>query len=162
MDKKELLKKIEKLVARGIGGESVNAEALLKKIKEKYNITDADLAENETCKCWLKYRDKYEEKLAHQIGLMVLGEGFSAWRRGRKKEVGYRCTASECVEIYALYSFYRACWLKDLDHFYIAFINVNNLFPPTAGYSDETDYVALKMSKGLTKHEYLKQIEHKG
>ena len=82
----------------------------------------ADLAENETCRCWLKYRDKYEEKLAHQIGLMVLGEGFSAWRRGRKKEVGYRCTASECVEIYALYSFYRACWLKDLDHFYIAFI----------------------------------------
>lgn len=43
MDKKALVSKIKKLAEQGVGGEQTNAEIILRKIMEKYNITDDDI-----------------------------------------------------------------------------------------------------------------------
>ena len=45
MDKAALLKKIKALAERGVGGERENAEALLARLMEKYDVSEEELSE---------------------------------------------------------------------------------------------------------------------
>lgn len=50
---------------------------------------------------------------------------------GRKrKKMGTECTAAERLEIEANYAFFKEAMKKELEIFYSAFANKNNLFPP--------------------------------
>ncbi len=44
--KAELLSKIKKLAEAGFYGEQTNASEILERLKKKYGITDADIAED--------------------------------------------------------------------------------------------------------------------
>lgn len=44
--KKELLKKLQALAERGVGGEKESAERKLRELIKKYNIDEAELAED--------------------------------------------------------------------------------------------------------------------
>lgn len=68
-EREELLKRLERVKAlaeRGVGGEKENAEALLKRLMEKYDISDEDIEDTSIRTYFIRYQTQWERKL-HQI-----------------------------------------------------------------------------------------------
>ena len=57
-NKAELLSKIKKLAEAGFYGEQTNAAEILERLKKKYGITDADIAEDVETIIWIRYKTK--------------------------------------------------------------------------------------------------------
>lgn len=131
----ERLKGVKALAEKGSAGERDNAAALLTTLMKKHGISDADLEGAEVSIHWIRYKTIYERKLLFQISYMHLGSGHAsgcvgAYSGRKRKEVGIKCTPAQFIEIEADYQFYRKALEEELDVFYSAFIQKNELFPP--------------------------------
>lgn len=133
-DRIELLKKIQALAERGVGGEKRNAEELLARMMRAYSITEQDLREDEIRFQTFPYKTDLDRRLIKQMIYMVTGEtpcGVKRVATGRTlKEVGVDCTDAQRVEIEIARRFYAEAMEKDLDVFFVAFCKRNNLYPP--------------------------------
>lgn len=58
MDKAALLKKIRALAERGVGGEADNAEEILRRLMEKYGVSEDELDEEERRRHDFEYHGK--------------------------------------------------------------------------------------------------------
>ena len=58
---KEKIAKVYELVKRGIAGERQSAEKMLKKLLEKYNISEAELNSIDEKKYYFKYASNLDE-----------------------------------------------------------------------------------------------------
>jgi len=130
----ERLKGVKALAEKGSAGERDNAAALLTTLMKKHGITDADLEGAEVSVHWIRYKTIYERKLLFQLSYMHLGSGHAsgcvgAYSGRKRKEVGIKCTPAQFIEIEADYQFYRKALEEELDVFYSAFIQKNELFP---------------------------------
>jgi len=124
----ELAKKLKALAERGIGGEKINAEIALKRLLKKHNISLEDIEEETKYRRYIKV-PKSKEKLFHQICANVLGRDFSVY--GNPRKPGFSIidlSNSDFLEIEAKYKFYLKCYQEELDVFYLAFVQKNNLF----------------------------------
>lgn len=65
-DQKERLKKLYALALRGVGGEKVQAQAILEKLLKKYAISLEELDEQAVNEYHLEYHGKEQEKLLKQ------------------------------------------------------------------------------------------------
>ena len=77
-EREELLKRLERVKAlaeRGVGGEKENAEALLKRLMEKYGISDEDIEETSTRTYFIRYQTQCERKLLTRLHTCILGPG---------------------------------------------------------------------------------------
>ena len=73
MDKAALLKKIRALAERGVGGEADNAEEILRRLMEKYGVSEDELDEEERRRHDFEYHGKEQEKLLRQVVYKVTG-----------------------------------------------------------------------------------------
>ena len=64
---KEKITKVYELVKRGIAGEQQSAEKMLKKLLEKYNISEAELNSIDEKKYYFKYASNLDEWLLMQL-----------------------------------------------------------------------------------------------
>lgn len=64
---KEKIAKVYELVKRGIAGEQQSAEKMLKKLLEKYNISEAELNSIDEKKYYFKYASNLDEWLLMQL-----------------------------------------------------------------------------------------------
>lgn len=127
------IRKIKELADRGVGGEKVTAEALLKKYADKYGVTLEDLLLDEKRE---KYEfhiiNKYYRELLHQIISMVCDltsiEYWMPSSRSRTKE-SFMLTKLEYEEISSIYS----QLIPKLDEEFAittsAFVQANGLYP---------------------------------
>lgn len=104
MDKAALLKKIRALAERGVGGEADNAEEILRRLMEKYGVSEDELNEEERRRHDFEYHGKEQEKLLRQVVFKVTGGYaynlvYNATGRKVKTKLGADCTAAEKVEI---------------------------------------------------------------
>lgn len=133
MDKAALLKKIRALAERGVGGEADNAEEILRRLMEKYGVSEDELDEEERRRHDFEYRGKEQEKLLRQVVYKVTG-GYAynlvyrASGRKVKTRLGADCTAAEKVEIEFLFDFYTRLWERERDAFLSAFIQKHRIF----------------------------------
>lgn len=131
--KAELLKKIKALADRGIDGERESAQAVLARMMKKYGINEEELEAEHRETAWFPYSQETERRLLNQIIYMVTGAigfgGVGAYSGRKRKKMGAECTAAERLEIEANYAFFKAAMEEDLEIFYSAFANKNNLFP---------------------------------
>lgn len=167
----ELLKKIKALVERGYGGEKENAEKLLKKFMQEHNIKEEDLDED-TLKFFPFKSPKFfnSTKLVQQVLYSVVG-GVNAEKGvyvNDLKQTFIKCTSAEFLEFEAKFKFYSYHFKNELETFYRAFIEANNIYPPPDKTLKNDNYeltdkerAALKMASSLDKHDYLLQIEEK-
>lgn len=106
-----MLKKIRALAERGVGGEADNAEEILRRLMEKYGVSEDELDEEERRRHDFEYHGKEQEKLLRQVVYKVTG-GYAynlvyrASGRKVKTRLGADCTAAEKVEIEFLFDFY--------------------------------------------------------
>lgn len=133
MDKAALLKKIRALAERGVGGEADNAEEILRRLMEKYGVSEDELDEEERRRHDFEYHGKEQEKLLRQVVYKVTG-GYAynlvyrASGRKVKTRLGADCTADEKVEIEFLFDFYTRLWERERDAFLSAFIQKHRIF----------------------------------
>ena len=162
----ERLKGVKALAEKGSDGERDNAAALLAALMQKYGITEADLENAQISTHWIRYKTVYERKLLFQLSYMHLGKGHASGCVGRytgrrRKEVGINCTPAQYIEIVADYQFYRKALEEEMDIFYSAFIQKNELFPPTdlAGRQDDSGPVDIDVI--LKMQAMMEGIEHR-
>lgn len=133
MDKAALLKKIRALAERGVGGEADNAEEILRRLMEKYGVSEDELDEEERRRHDFEYHGKEQEKLLRQVVYKVTG-GYAynlvyrASGRKVKTRLGADCTAAEKVEIEFLFDFYTRFWERERAAFLSAFIQKHRIF----------------------------------
>lgn len=133
MDKAALLKKIRALAERGVSGEADNAEEILRRLMEKYGVSEDELDEEERRRHDFEYHGKEQEKLLRQVVYKVTG-GYAynlvyrASGRKVKTRLGADCTAAEKVEIEFLFDFYTRLWERERDAFLSAFIQKHRIF----------------------------------
>jgi hypothetical protein len=133
VDKAALLKKIRALAERGVGGEADNAEEILRRLMEKYGVSEDELDEEERRRHDFEYHGKEQEKLLRQVVYKVTG-GYAynlvyrASGRKVKTRLGADCTAAEKVEIEFLFDFYTRLWERERDAFLSAFIQKHRIF----------------------------------
>lgn len=133
-NKAELLKKIKTLADRGVDGERESAQTLLTRLMEQYGISETEIEEERRETAWFPYSQETERRLLNQIIYMVTGAGgfgcVGEYSGRKRKKMGTECTAAERLEIEANYAFFKEAMKKELEIFYSAFANKNNLFPP--------------------------------
>lgn len=133
MDKAALLKKIRALAERGVGGEADNAEEILRRLMEKYGVSEDELDEEERRRHDFEYHGKEQEKLLRQVIFKVTGGYaynlvYNATGRKVKTRLGADCTAAEKVEIEFLFDFYTRLWERERAAFLSAFIQKHRIF----------------------------------
>lgn len=133
MDKAALLKKIRALAERGVGGEADNAEEILRRLMEKYGVSEDELNEEERRRHDFEYHGKEQEKLLRQVVFKVTGGYaynlvYNATGRKVKTKLGADCTAAEKVEIELLFDFYTRLWERERAAFLSAFIQKHRIF----------------------------------
>lgn len=174
------LKHLKVLSEQGIGGEATTAQILYDKISKKYDISDEELQQlgyDKVERRWFKYSDELSKQLATQIFYKVTGSP-TYWTKTdkRKKQIGVDCTELEYDEIKFYHSFYMEHFRKELDIFFRAFINVNDIYPNSSArlYEENTSEdreltkeelerldKMFRMSRGMDKKTPHKQIEQK-
>jgi hypothetical protein len=162
----DLLRKLKALAEGGVGGEKVNAEAMLQKLLKKYNIDPDSLNDEALNFVEFKYKKGlYQSDLLLQIIASVI----PTLKRKNGKYASYikvDVTRSEEIEIRAKYDFYSKKLKEDFDLFFTAFFHRNNLY--YHGESDSKDdskpmdhekiQKIVKMMNGLDQHQYRLQI----
>lgn len=137
----ELCKKLKNLSDRGFAGEADNAEALLRKIMDKYGITEQMIEDEQPTLFEYNFADYAQHRLLAQVIYAVTGKlarRVVIKKTGRRlpRKLGCFCTPSENIEIIAMYSFYKPVIEAQLDTFFTAFCDKYDLYPP-----DEIDQV---------------------
>lgn len=170
----ELAKKLKALSEKGVGGEKINADNLLKKILKKYNI-DIKNIEDETTYDY--YFNVDNIKLFTQIAKFINYEFklYSFPKDVMKKyhlngNIMINCSALEFVHINSMYDHYLDLYNKELDIFMGAFLTANDLLikPPPGKEKNLNDlseeerekYIRQQtMSLGVKSKSYVKRIK---
>lgn len=163
----ELLKKLKRLAEEGVGGEKGNAQVLLSRLMEKYNVTEIDLSDDALEEHGFEFRNQYERKLLHQL-ISKIADDRECYRymhgRGARSMLYLKCTKAEAVQMEVEYDFYRALWAEEMDWLFRAFVSKHRIFDTKPGHktdeiSDE-DYLRLcAMMAGLQSRSLHPQIE---
>lgn len=174
MDKiKELLKKLKALAEKGVGGEAVNAQKLLDKKLKEHNLKLEDLFGDVLTYYYFSAKGS-NVQLLYQI-VKTVNYDRKLWSVPAKKvkELGINgnqiveCTAIEFVEIDQKYSVYKRLYKSELDVFFTAFLNANDLLirpPKPKDVSDLSpkeleEYLRMqKMSKNIKSETFRKQL----
>lgn len=132
--KKELLKKLQALAERGVGGEKETAERKLRQLMDKYGIDELELNEDKPQEFEFKYSNAQEKRLIQQLFYKILG---ASWRKqaytyrygkGSKSIWGIECTKAEGIQLQIEYEFYKQLWQEEMDLFFLGFIQKHNIF----------------------------------
>lgn len=132
--KKKLLKKLQALAERGVGGEKETAERKLRQLMEKYGIDELEFAEDKLEEFEFKYKNAQEEQLIRQLFFKMFGK---EWRSksytyrsgpGSKSIRGIECTKAEGIQLQIEYEFYKELWQEEMALFWSAFIQKHRIF----------------------------------
>lgn len=161
----EKIKRIQALAENGMNGEKESAQTMLKKLMEKYDISESQLDEEVKEEYEFRFKDDCERRLLLQIFYMVT-ESNEYWNYNDKKikKIGVDCTVAQRLEIEACFEFFKKAIRTDLEIFYIAFFSKNNIYPKCNEEKDKDIKLspkalkALMMMEGMSEHRMLKQI----
>ena len=179
----ELAKKLKALAEHqtAFDGESRNAQFLFEQTLERHGLTLADL-ETERIETYLfRVRSEHERKFFIQMFASVVGGDWASQNCRVVKKINRRannlkptdiiieikCAVHEKVLTHERWSVYWAHYQKELQLFYTAYIQKNELFSnperTTRDRDKDVDYDELqrlnRMMRGIEKKELVKGIE---
>lgn len=162
----ERLSKIKSLVDRGVGGEKENAEVLLKRLLKKYNLTEEELLNDTVREHEFRFYGTFGKQLFDQIVYAVMGN-VDIYQYQRKRNCKSRfvyCTESEALEINEMFDFYRHYLDEGLRNYYLAFVQIEKIFPPVEKCdptipSTKLSEEVIKLSAMMEKHERHLKLE---
>lgn len=127
------IKRVQALAERGVAGERESAAATLDRLMKQYGISEADIAEERREIAWFRFKTPLERKLLGQVIYSVTGRAASGcvgtYTKRPRKELGIECTAAERLEIELSFEFFNAAMQEEMERFFRAFVNKNDIFP---------------------------------
>lgn len=128
---KQLLKKLEALAERGVGGEKETARKKIQKLLADNDLTEDDLNDAKENYYLFSYTHPYKEKLMCQCIYKVLGaEKANYYKTAHtRNKVGVYCTPAQKLEIELDFEFYSNLFDEELESFMSAFIDKQDIFP---------------------------------
>lgn len=126
----ETLKKILELAERGSDGEREVAERMLSELCEKHGVSIDELMTDRTERVTYKFKGEYERRLLWQIVFMVLDSNTVKYRKGRGA-ITIDITKIQRISIDQYFSVYKKALKEHIEASYLAFIEVNEIFPAT-------------------------------
>lgn len=171
--KMELLKKLQALAERGVGGEKEGTQKKLEQLMKKYNIEEADLSEDKLEDHDFKYHDEFEHQLLRQLFFKIVPDYSKhtytyRYGKGSKSTYGIACTKAQALQIQIEYEFYCSLWKEEVSFFLSAFIQKHRIFAMTPREDREDDddkmsmedYMRMKMMMdGMQNKSILPMIE---
>lgn len=132
-NKMELLQKLNARVKdlRGNENERLVAEKQLNILMKKYGITEEGLGKTEVKHRDFYFKEEWERKLIVQVLYTIKGKDLNVRQYANKRNwIFTDLTDTEYIEFETLYPAYKASFQKELNIFYLAFVNKNHIFPP--------------------------------
>ena len=132
MNKTELLKKLKALSEdkRGNENERKRAEEQLNRLLIKYNIDPESINTEKLVRRNLWFKDEWENRLLHQVVYKICGNRNMYKQNGKRNWIWCEMTDAEFIQFEMEYPTYKAAMKKEMDVFYLAFIQKNRIFPP--------------------------------
>lgn len=142
---RELLKKLQALADRGVGGEKEGAERKLKELIKKYGIEEEELLEDKEEEFEFCFKGKWEKKLLRQLFYKMFGLEYAnktygyRYGKGSRSIYGINCTRAEGLQLQVEFEFYKSLYYEELELFQDAFIQKHKIFDLKGG-SDDKEY----------------------
>jgi hypothetical protein len=173
----DLMKKLAALAERGEGGEKQTARQMLDGLLKKHGMTEEDLNAEKVDMhvCWLNGDE--EVRMFAQVASSTLKGGLKMYGEFDKKTIkefksfgmhgnyGISCTNAQFIEIMAKHEFFYRVYQEERKVFFRAFCTKNNLLSPMSDPNRkptkeemEEHYKAERMSAGMDRHSYHKQL----
>ena len=164
-NKKELILKLKALAERGEGGERDNAEVLLKRLMDKYDIAETDL--DADAKEYYEFEiDEWTKQLLIQVASTVIGSDFHIYKQKDKEDtsVVLHLTTSQYLELQAKYDFYLQAFKQEFDIFRRAFVASNSLYDSNSAEIADNEFTqedlkVMKLACSIEKRIFDKQIK---
>ena len=134
--KKELLQKLYALAERGDRGERDAARRQLDKLLEKYNIDEAELADDVIEMHWFTCKNDQERTLFYQICYKVAPDRDTYkknYGKGQRSQKGIKFTKAESLQIEIELEFYKRLWEEEMEFFLRCFIQKHQIFDTRPG-----------------------------
>lgn len=163
-----LLRKIKRLADDGMDGEREAAQAKLELLLEKHNLTLDDIGDQTVSSHVFRYKNKMEKDLLMQcvVHISQTRQVSHAYVRN-KKEVWFKTTKAQAVDIESIYGHYRKELTKEMEAFFYAFLHRHQIFGPpddnaecTLSVAEIERLLAMVNSMGSKSWENRKQIDH--
>lgn len=178
-NKDEVLKKLLALSKQGVGGEKVNAEALLNKLLKKHGLTIEDIDDTEEIKEWdIHFNTDYERKLIYQVMYMLFPDKdvyhyVNKRRKHNRENLIIKLTNAQYIEFDYAYTIYKNALNKEFELFYSAFIQKNRIYPVKpredieaetieSKYNMEDQMKIAQFANGITKENIRQAIDYNG
>lgn len=146
------IKRVQALAERGVAGERESAAATFDRLMKQYGISEADIAEERREIAWFRFKTPLERKLLGQVIYAVTGRDaygcVGTYTNRTRKQLGVECTAAERLEIELSFEFFNAAMEEELERFYRAFVNKNEIFP-TADKAEVRETPPLPMDEAI-------------
>lgn len=142
MDRKtilELVRKVKSLADRGIGGEAISAKIKLKRLYEKYNLTDADFVElQESYNRYFIFRHEFDKTLLFSIICMIV-EKPTVNCGESNKVIRVKLTDEQYTNIVEAYEYYQKMFDDYSKYLMQAMISRNAIgYVPKSSTSSDT------------------------
>ena len=170
----ELLKKLKRLSDSGVDGEKENATDKLEKLMKKHGITWDMIDENVPKRREFKVHKKDERFFFQTMSSVIGSKDYRTYNSDNKKIVKryiFEMTDLEFIEFDSKYHFYLDKYKSDLEIFYLAFIQKNELYRKRTDDDKDDDDKPLSekeleeikkirlMMFGMESHKVVKRIE---
>lgn len=170
-NKEALLRKVKELAKNGYGGEKDNAQELLTKLMQKYGISENDLEDNPVINWSIKEPKKgYFSRLFWQLIVLTIDQlnidRETVLYAKKGGVITFKSPTTLKIDFTETWDFYSYRFTSDLDIFYLAFLQKNQLLTDRKDSQDkptkkEVDkYMKAKqLAEGLDRHAFYKRIE---
>lgn len=165
--KKALIKKLQALAERGVGGEKEGAKQKLEQLMKKYGVEESDLNEDKEEPFDFRFNSEHERRLLTQIAYRTLGKKYSekiyrySRGKGQKTLICIHCTKAEGLQIGIEYDFYRELWKEEQDFFFSCFIQKHRIFALRPEEEIETDQEPLSPEEILRMQQAIGAMQDK-
>lgn len=150
MKAEEIMKKLKAIAddTRGNDNERAVAQNQLRRLMEKYHLSEEDLEVEEQFYYPLYFREEWEHKLICQTLYKIVPDR-PVYKNSNKRNWMYTyLTNAEKLEFELYYPAYKASFKKEFELFYSAFLSKNHIFPDKKPDNDEATNVEDKYSRG--------------
>lgn len=166
-----MLKKLQALAERGVGGEKETAKKKLAQLMEKYNIEETDLDEEKMEVHDFRYHNEFERRILRQLFYKIVPDFRKhtytyRYGKGSRSICGIRCTKAQALQIQIEYDFYCGLWGEEVWFFLEAFIQKHRIFAQVKEENRNGDEMTLKdairmaaMMDGMQDREIIPMIE---
>ena len=155
------------LARGGVAGEKTAARERLDALLEKYDLTEADLLEDELIEVEISYEHEAERLLIILITAKVARK-IDGLTNPRMKVAMFNATRIQAIEIQSMYDIYKARLWEDFNIFQTAFFGKNELLLDPELLPDDIEKpepdmkkarAAWRMEQGLDQHSVRKGID---